>query len=819
MEISGERIYNGYGIFDSVFSMRGGKKMKKQLFAVIAAAFLAVFALCGCAGEGSKYEISLGNGDLTLNAESTYQIQASVSGVDEPKFIFNTSSTAIATVNSGGLITAKSRGEATITVRAETPEGEKAKSFQVTVVDERVKLTYGSNIQVTQNGTEIASGGCLQSAEELRIEITAPRGSVLQSLTVKQGGTEKETVKISDTVFAYLPVAAGGDIEISAVFAQDTRPAALNGTVLSAGFAAGDTFVPFYDGVDPADCEISVTDASGKAYSVQADAEGRFSLSLPQGTYTVRTVYHDNVNEQTVTLYANETREISAYVSDAYLGGYVTYAGSQHKSYNNADRTAQAGSNWELADGYRNQIKITNYTYAFQDEAVGTSYYLEGSFDTANAQNVSLTNTGGLLIAHGPDDLADSGGQKYKVFASVVDKWLVITFTGTGWDTSDSRTIANLSGRIDDASDVKLGVLRDGTDYFFFVNGEYIARYSYDVIENESGFGVANATTVQTIRAFNYTIDAEKLAQIKQAVPQSELQSRDIDVYLIAGQSNGSGYASFNANSVKSAEPDIYYGFDNILYAGNSRSTNWGNMSALQRRIPVSVARIGYGMDASHFGAEAGAAAVLSTYYNGESGKYAGFIKYAAGGTSLLNNLSGENASEGNWVSPSYEATLSNASAKTGGLYDNFLKEFSASLSEYESLGFTVHVKGLFWMQGEADIGQESEYKKAFSYFAEDIRRDLGELSGEDLSQMPIFVGEISETFNSYSSMAANKRFIAMQNELADLVENVHIVHSSSYQVNGPNGVLGTDQYHWNQDDMIAIGKLLGEAILSVCCS
>lgn len=122
-------------------------------------------------------------------------------------------------------------------------------------------------------------------------------------------------------------------------------------------------------------------------------------------------------------------------------------------------------------------------------------------------------------------------------------------------------------------------------------------------------------------------------------------------------------------------------------------------------------------------------------------------------------------------------------------------------------------------MQGEADIGQESEYRKAFSYFAEDIRRDLGELSGEDLSQMPIFVGEISETFNSYSSMAANKRFIAMQNELADLVENVHIVHSSSYQVNGPNGVLGTDQYHWNQDDMIAIGKLLGEAILSVCCS
>ena len=799
------------------------KKLKNIVFSFFLA-IVFIFSACNATEKNNNdsFTLQINNGDLKLSVPQTYQIEASVTNLENAKIRYITSSAKIASVNYEGLIAANAEGSATITVTAETPNGMQEKKFKVTVIDERIKISFDTDkISVKQNGTTIADGQYLNSSEPLSVPVNVPQNQTIQKLSVTQGEEEIQTSQISENEFSFTPKTKGA-INISVSFVEDNRLATLSGKVIPATFSVNGVSVPLYDDIFISQSTITLTDSNGISSNIELSPEGSFSLQLPKGNYSLRTVYENNVFEKDFTLYANQQYDITAQLSTAYLGGYVTYAGSTHKSYNNADRNATSGQAWSLIDGYRNQAEITNYTYLFQDEAVGLSYYLEGCFDTANSVLGGQLgdSAGGLLISHGPDDLADSGGQKYKVIAGIYEKWLVLTFTGTGWDSYDYRAIANLSELISDAENVKLGVLREGTEYFFFVNDQYVTRYSYPTITTESAFGLANTTTRQTIKNFNYTTDPAKLAQIKSAIPATDLaQQRNIDIYIIAGQSNGTGYSFFDASTLKTTQPDLYYGFDHVYYAGNSRSSDYSvsSLPAIQREIPIMIARLGFGRTSQHFGVEAGAAKVLSSYYNNETGKYAGFIKYAAGGTSLTNSLSGENASEGNWVSPSYENTLSNATEKTGGLYRNLLAQTEKRIAEYKLLGFKVNIKGLFWMQGENDIGQESEYKKAFTFFAQDIRKDLGETSGEDLTEMPIFIGEISETFSSYNNISANRNFIAMQNELASLIDNVYIVKSSVFNINGPSGVLGTDQYHWNSTDMIAIGQLLGEKILSVC--
>lgn len=57
-----------------------------------------------------------------------------------------------------------------------------------------------------------------------------------------------------------------------------------------------------------------------------------------------------------------------------------------------------------------------------------------------------------------------------------------------------------------------------------------------------------------------------------------------------------------------------------------------------------------------------------------------------------------------------------------------------------------------------------------------------------------------------------------MQQGLPDVIDNVYVIASGDYDINqlvgGGNVAVGTDTWHWNQEDMIAIGNLVGESIL-----
>ena len=299
---------------------------------------------------------------------------------------------------------------------------------------------------------------------------------------------------------------------------------------------------------------------------------------------------------------------------------------------------------------------------------------------------------------------------------------------------------------------------------------------------------------------------------------------KSIDLYIIAGQSNATGHTKFDKTLLASLWSDYAVGSSNVLYRGTAEYTlnvNTENVSTDANEVFVwTNAKAGQGKTTAHMGAEVGMAAKLSsTYYTGD--KVCGIIKYAHGGTSIFNSLSGENLANGNWASPSYADLIGvEYNGLTGNLYRNLLTEVRTSITQLQRSGYTeINLKGMFWMQGETDVRKPDSYAVAIEYFINDIRKDLGEIMGEDLSKLPIMIGEISRTFGSASESDINRNetFIEMQRNVAEDMDNVYIISSGKYEVtwleNGES-VNGQDPYHWTTEPMFRIGELVAECIL-----
>jgi len=619
-----------------------------------------------------------------------------------------------------------------------------------------------------------------------------------------------------DGRFVLYPV-SGSSYEISATFTEETnRKVKLN--LIPVTNRVGDKSYALYDmTVDPDEVEISVFSYDSGTESVTVAPALSFETEYATGYYEITVTYKSNQYSYVVAL--EKDVELTCFLSPVYLGGTITIPNENgvettYKSYNENAYNSTEGVGWSLVDGRRDTITVKSHTYAFQHQQTGTKYYVEGKFDASQNNNM-FNGMGGLLISHGPKHLADSSDKK--LFAGIYGD-SVILVVAPGWDTADSRLIANyveIIGEVD-SSCVKLGVVRDETDYWFFVNDKYVGYYAYEEITTESGFGVACVPATVTITNFNYSFCDEYIEALKATAPKR--QGREIDVYLIAGQSNAAGTTYVKEYEAKRYDERLVYGTNNIWYAGNSVSN--GINPTAGRRIGWGLVRMNQGGNSAQFGPEAGMMLSLSGYYNAESGKVAGFLKSAHGGTALLDDIGGESGVGGNWVSPSYEKVITPKSPGrlTGGLYRALMKDVTDYVNDLKELGFTkINIKGMFWMQGEQDKWSPDEYKRAFGYFASDVRADLGEIMGEDLTKMPIFVGEISRTSGSADANTVNQnnKFIAMQNTLPSVSNDIHIIASGQFDiakvVNG--AVVGSDSWHWNQNDMLTIGKMVGDSI------
>lgn len=678
-------------------------------------------------------------------------------------------------------------------------------------------VEYGDKISMSQAGIKLENGDSLMPGVNVTVKFDVPEGKVIKKYSLTVNGNTVD-VSLENNQIVFSPSVAGK--YVASVEFTDKGTSSLNLSIKSLERTVnGKSYALYGMNIDWSKVKVSLLNVTtAKVSDFGVEGATKTISDLESGYYKISVSYNSNVYTEYLILEKGNTADYIGYVSAAYLGGTITIPNENgvqttYKSFDNAGENATSGSNWSLVDGRRDTILVTNYTYAFQNQFSGTKYYVEGTFDTNNGIAFG-TNFGGMLISHGAKNLSGTSDKKFE--AAISGKSVIATYIPNNWSPLNTFVIANFAD-MDinyDLSAVRLGVVRDGTEYWFFVNDVYVGYYVLSEITNECGVGVtASASVNVTISNFNYSANNDLIEAYKAMAPARE--NKEIDVYLIAGQSNASGNTSVNLNNAAGVNPNYLYGFNNIWYAGNA-GANW------KHDVSFGLARVGLGEWATAMGAEVGMAEKLSTYYNPETGREAVFVKYAVGGTNLSDNVGGLNASDGNWCPPSYFKTHNKVNESlSGGLYTKFFQEFDEQWQVLKAMGYSPKVKGLFWMQGEADKGIPSTYLELFKLFAADMRQDLTEHSGQDCSEMPIFIGEISRTSGSAvaGTVTTNQNFIAMQKTIPQHVANTYVVEIGNFDINtlnnnGTSVAVGSDTWHWNWEDMLTIGNMVGDSIL-----
>ena len=252
-----------------------------------------------------------------------------------------------------------------------------------------------------------------------------------------------------------------------------------------------------------------------------------------------------------------------------------------------------------------------------------------------------------------------------------------------------------------------------------------------------------------------------------------------INVYLIGGQSNAVGYGKDDLTTTL-ASTDARYtdGFENVLYYGEQerKSGDATNRSF----VPV---RIGLGNHSNTAGAEVGIASSIA-----DNGEMNAIIKCAWGATYLYPDTSESiSKTQGTWTSPSYieENSVATEGTLIGNMYNRFVDTVTTGIEELEAQGYTPVIKGMWWMQGEAESNnneQASEYTELLTMLINDVREDVGAITGYDCSEMPFVAGSIyrNPTATVYSDIdTVNNAQLAVASSL----KNVSVVDISTCPV------------------------------------
>ena len=296
---------------------------------------------------------------------------------------------------------------------------------------------------------------------------------------------------------------------------------------------------------------------------------------------------------------------------------------------------------------------------------------------------------------------------------------------------------------------------------------------------------------------------------ISAAVGGSSDDGKKINVWLIAGQSNAVGYGEVANYSGPDGEL-LDAGVENVLYYGA------GYGSDQKTFVPVS---FGLGKSGEYSGAELGLATALAN-----SGEMNAIIKYADGDTQLsaLNVNSTTNVST--WTPPSYikdNPAIEFEGDKIGDLYNGLIATVASGIAQLKADGYTPVVQGIWWMQGERD-GNHGEmtaelYSELLGYLASDLRADVGEIVGEDLSTLPFVYGRVyrnpAYAPNSEAGLAgvlggqdafasdANNVNVAMLDTRSELIDFYTRAHVDLVQQDG-----------WHYDAYTQ--QLMGEALV-----
>ena len=280
----------------------------------------------------------------------------------------------------------------------------------------------------------------------------------------------------------------------------------------------------------------------------------------------------------------------------------------------------------------------------------------------------------------------------------------------------------------------------------------------------------------------------------------------EIQVWLIAGQSNAVGYGEEVPEDGR-IDSRFTEGFENVIAYGRLAASSRDEI--LQEFEGV---KVGMGKDSKSTGAELGIASAL-----GNSGENHAVIKYAVGGTKL-HPFNGTT-----WTSPSYIEAVQNDDdptndinskwTKVGDYYEEFMKTLTDGLALLVADGYTPIIRGLWWMQGEAETTLDAdwapEYEKLLTYLVDDMRADIAEIAGDPSindseNPMPFVIGKINRNPNNTEAAQQEKVDIvnAAQQAVAAKRARVSVVDAHNaykyYQY---------DSWHYNTETQMYLGE------------
>lgn len=260
--------------------------------------------------------------------------------------------------------------------------------------------------------------------------------------------------------------------------------------------------------------------------------------------------------------------------------------------------------------------------------------------------------------------------------------------------------------------------------------------------------------------------------------------SETVDVIVLAGQSNmeGNSLNSFLLNKTDSSMHQYYNsGFDNTLISYHcGRKSNISKMF-----VPV---KLGQGVNKSMFGPEVGIAEEL---HNRGYEKTVYIVKYSLGGTSLF-----------------YDWNTANESS----LYYELMMFLYDRIMEFEEEGIHPVIRGLFWMQGEADACEanlKDNYQLYLSNMVTSFREEFEEyygVPGKGIAFVDAGISDcstwryheyINQCKQKFADSDPNKNyyFSTMENGLEYHVEN-------------------NDPYHYDATSELKLGKLFISTLL-----
>ncbi len=274
-----------------------------------------------------------------------------------------------------------------------------------------------------------------------------------------------------------------------------------------------------------------------------------------------------------------------------------------------------------------------------------------------------------------------------------------------------------------------------------------------------------------------------------------------IDVYLIGGQSNAVGYGEDTGNALVNEDSRYANGFENVLYYGAQERVGASVTEGFQ---PV---KIGLGRTEVTAGAEIGIASALK-----DTNGMKAIIKCAWGATHIYPDSTYDiSLTQGTWTSPSYIAENNvdtSANPKIGRMYTWFLQTVTDGIALLEAEGYEPVIKGMWWMQGEAEMFTEamsSKYDELITALIKDVRNDVSRITRSDYSEMP-FVFGLPSWNKSVSGSPAYEN--AVRDNMQAVANDENIVNVASVDC---ANLVQHDMWHFDANSQ----KYLGEQFIS----